>query len=251
MRIITILTFLVICHLNFTGLVCAQGGKGFDPLTDDISSKLPPLTVLLDSALAHNPYMHYRNQQLTANNYKLTSKRVDWTRNVGIQFNVGYGNFYNYSSNSSGGVVPPDVATNRTETKYNGTFYLNVPVNLLLDRKNQIRLAKLDIEQAESMAEVQREETRTLVIRQYNEVILKQRLLRIRSKALETDRMNMQMVEKEFLNGVIPIGEYTRISGGVSDMEASYENASTEFLTAYLILEEMVGMKFNLVNTVP
>ena len=62
--------------------------------------------------------------------------------------------------------------------------------------------------QAQSMTEVQRDETRQLVIRQYNDLILKQRLLRIKSKYPEALRINMQMVEKEFTNGIISVTEY-------------------------------------------
>jgi hypothetical protein len=59
------------------------------------------------------------------------------------------------------------------------------------------------------------------------------------------------MVEKEFLNGVIPLTEYARMSGIVSGSEAEFENARMAFMTAYMLLEEVVGMKFNLVNTIP
>jgi hypothetical protein len=35
-------------------------------------------------------------------------------------------------------------------------------------------------------------------------IILKQKILKINSKALGDNKVNMQMVEKEFRNGVVP-----------------------------------------------
>jgi outer membrane protein TolC len=57
------------------------------------------------------------------------------------------------------------------------------------------------------------------------------------------------MVEKQFLNGVIPLTEYTQMLGNVSNLETDYETARMDFLTAYMVLEVIVGMKFNLVKT--
>ena len=248
MRIKYIIFHLLLLQLSFPDSVFAQAEIRFDPLKDDISSILPPLSVLLDSAIANNHFVQFRNLQIIINNCKLKTSRVDWTRNIGLQINVGYGNFYNYSTNSSSGVVPPDVASNRSESKYNGVVYLNMPFSTLVDRKNQIKLAKTEIEQAQQMAGQQRFETRQLVINQYNDLILKQRLLRIKSKYFETARINMQMVEKEFANGITPITEYSRISQIFSYAESDYESSQTDFVTAYMILEEIVGMKFHLTD---
>jgi len=54
------------------------------------------------------------------------------------------------------------------------------------------------------------------------------------------------MSEKEFQNGVIPVGEYARISEIVSKAESDLETAKAEFSTAFMIMEEICGMKFNL-----
>lgn len=251
MRIIYSITLLFIFQVSFFTAVFAQSGSQFDPLKDDISNKILPLEMLIDSAIANNPYVQFRDLQLIVNSCKMKANRVEWTRNVGMQADVRYGNFYNYSANSSGGVEPPPVATVRNETKYGAALYVNLPFYTLVNRRNQLKLANAEIDQAQKMAEVQRDEVRQLVIRQYNDLILKQRLLNIKSKYLETSRINMQMVEKEFSNGIISVTEYARISEIVTRTESDFENSRMDFLTAYMILEEIVGIKFNLTNTIP
>ncbi|MEI6682007.1 MAG: TolC family protein [Bacteroidota bacterium] len=247
MRRILIFPVVMLWFLGNYFTVSAQADKRFDPLREDIATKIPPLHVLQDSALATNHYIQFRNLQIVVNYCKLKASQLDWTRNIGIQANVGYGNLYDYSmNNSSGGTTPSTIATSRNETKYSTALYLNMPINTIVGRKNQIKLAKTEIEQAEQMAGVQRDETRQLVIRQYNDLILKQRLLRIKSKSLETGKINLQMVEKEFANGVVSVTEYARITDIVAKAEADYESARMDFLTTYMVLEEIVGMQFHL-----
>jgi hypothetical protein len=53
----------------------------------------------------------------------------------------------------------------------------------------------------------------------------------------------MEMVEKEFQNGTIPVSEYVNLSDEVSRAEADYESARISFITAYMILEEIIGFK--------
>ncbi|PKP45321.1 MAG: hypothetical protein CVT94_18415 [Bacteroidetes bacterium HGW-Bacteroidetes-11] len=250
MKIIYSLTLLIIILIGNPVAISAQTANTFNPMKDDIGDKLPILQVLIDSAVTNNPYVKFRDQQIIVNESKLRTKKVEWTRNLGLQANVGYGNLYNYSTNSTGGIDPLPFATNRVETQYNGSVYLNMPLYTLVDRKNQIKMARTEIEQATFMAEEQRLETRQLVIRQYNELLLAQRILRIKARYMETARINMQMVEKEFSNGVVSVTELTRITEIVSRSESDYESARTDFLTAYLILEELTGMKFYLTHPI-
>jgi outer membrane protein TolC len=250
MRTIAILSFLLLLQFGFTGTLNAQQVKRFDPLKDDISNLLPPLAALMDSAIANNPYIQFRDLQVIVNNCKRKSNEIEWMRNIGFSADVRYGNFYNYSQNTVGGVEPPAVATNRAETKWGGAVYIKFPVYELVNRKNQLKMAGLEVDQAQKMAEVQRDEVRQLVIRQYNELVLKQRVLKVKSKFFETSKMSMVLVETEFLNGVIPLTEYSRLSEAASRTEVDYEVSRMDFLTAYLVLQEIVGINFQLTNQI-
>ncbi|MBK6345585.1 MAG: TolC family protein [Bacteroidales bacterium] len=251
MKVPVLLYLALTFWLVHTGSLSAQKNTVFDPLTEDISKKLPPLEILIDSAIVNSPQLIYSDQQLMINESKLRSKRIEWTRNVGLQANVGYGNLFNYATSSTGSIDPIPVASSSSQTQYTTAFYINLPFSTIADRRNQLRLARSEIIQAESLILSLKSEIRQIVITQYNNLILKQRLLSIKAKNLETVKMSMEMREKEFLNGVIPLTEYTNISSSLSDLETGFENARMEFLTAYMILEEIVGIRFNLINTIP
>ncbi len=237
-----------ILFFEFSLKTIAQENDQFDFLNDDISTMLVPLGVMIDSALVHDPYVRFRDLQLVVNQCKLKAEQSQWMRNVGFQSDVRYGTFDNFSTNTSEGQTPSVISTRTDQTNYGIGAYIKFPVFDLVSRKNQITLAQTELEQAESMARVQRKEVRELVIKQYHDLILKQRLLKIRSKYMELARINFMMVEKEFQNGVVDITEYARISEIKTRAESDFEIARTEFITTYLILEEIVGFKFNLVN---
>jgi len=227
-------------------LVPRANGQSFDIMADDITEILPPLSVLIDSAIVHDSYVQFRRLQVEVNRYKLNATRNQWQRNLGVQSDIRYGTFDNFSINETGGQTPTTFGTTRNEMKYGYAAYLKFPLYDLTSRKTQKKLAQAEIEQAESMAQNQADETRRKVIQQYNNLVLTQRLLKIKSKYYETSKLNLQMTEKEFVNGVIPITEYSRISEIATRAEADFETARMNFTNAYMLLEDLVGFKLNL-----
>ncbi len=226
----------------------AQQDKDPDLLFDDIELMLPSLETIIDSAIAKNPYVKFRDLQITVNEHKLKSERAEWTRDVGFQTDVRYGTFDNFATNVVEGQNPALISTRNTQANYGVGAYIRIPFYDFLNRKNQINLAKAEIEQAQSFSEVQRNELRQLVIRQYNELIIKHKLLKIKTKYTETSGIHMQMVEKEFINGVISLTDYSNLSEIASRAESELESAKMDFRTALMILEEIAGIKFNRTN---
>ncbi len=242
---ITCLVGLMLMHQ----IQCAaQTEKEKDQINVEIGSLLPPLGILIDSALAHNPSVKIRDLQIMVNNCEVIAMRMEWMRNLGFQTTVQYGTYNNFSSNSAEGQVTDLLATKSSQTNYGIGGYVKFPLFDFVGRKNQINLSQFELEQARQMAEVQRNEVRQLVIKQYNDLILKHKLFRNKLKYRGTAQLSMEMAENEFKNGVISIGEYSRIAEIESRSDADYESARIDFITSYLILEEIVGEKFNVID---
>ena len=228
-----------------------QESKEFDLMKDNIESILPPLETIIDSAIKNDFYVKFRDQQITVNDSKLKAERSGWTKNLGIQTDVRYGTFDNFSTNTAAGQNPNLFATRSNQLNYGAGAYLKIPIYDIVSRKSQIRLAKAEVEQAQSLSQDQRNTVRQTVIKQYNDLIVKHRILKIKSKYAETSKINMAMAEKEFLNGVIPITEYSRQSESASRTETDFETSLMDFKTAYMLLEEIAGVKFLKNNKIP
>jgi outer membrane protein TolC len=227
----------------------AQSTRPFNPLKDEISDLIPPLSVLLDSAYAHDPGLKTGNYQVLIEKSNLKLNRSQWTQNFGLQANVGYGTFDYFYNNSGNAANNQSYVSRQNQTQYQVGGWLNLPVSSITSHRNQVRLAKLQIGQSQSELASLHNELQKQVIKQYYDMIASQRLLKIKSTYLETSRINMQVAEKSFLSGTITIDEYSRVSEIESRTEGDYEVARMNFLIAYQTMEVMVGMNFNL-NTI-
>jgi outer membrane protein TolC len=241
---------MVVTLLAFHFTVRSQESNSFDLLKGDIESELPPLSVLIDSALHHNPYVKFRDNQKIINQENLKINQTQWTRNIGFQTDVRYGTFNNFNNYTSGGQSPDVTSTLTTELNYGVGAFVRLPFDEIFNRKHQVRTAKMQLDQAKNMADVQRDELRQLVIRQYNEVILKHRLMKIKAKHLEIQRYNMDISEKDYHSGVVTVTEYSRMAEVLSMAESDFQTTKVEFNTSYLILQEIVGIKFNVYNSI-
>lgn len=223
----------------------AQTVQSKDTLLTGSEFYFPPLKVVIDSVLKRNAMLKFRKNHIGVKESTLESERIFWTRNMGVQVDGRYGTLNNFSSNDDG-ISNTAFSTLSTQYNYSVGVYLKFPVFDMLNRKNQLQLAKLEIEEAKNMSKFQEDEIRQTVIRLYQDVILKQRLLQIRSKNFGNGKVNMEMVEKEFRNGVVPVAEYVRITSITANLEADYESAKSEFIIAKQLLEDMSGLVFDL-----
>jgi outer membrane protein TolC len=220
----------------------------FNPIIDDIAKHIPTLDALIDSAISNSPYLKFRDAQIVVNHYKYLNDRSQLLRNVGFSVEMRYGRFDNFSENTDIGSVPVIVGSVRDEFRYGAGAYVKIPLYDLTNRKNTINLAKKEIEQAINHRNELIHEIRKDVIIQYNELLLRQRLLKIASDNQLTSEIQLKMAEKQFTNGQLPLGEMARMMDIMARAKAEYEQQKTGFITQYSLLEITTGVKFNLLN---
>lgn len=224
-----------------TGTVFAQSETAVTDEEDALV--LPPLAVLIDSAVKRNGMVNYRIWETKIKEAAKVSSQNFWYRNLGVQADTRYGTYDNFLTNNNG-TTSSLVASRSQQFNYGVGAFIKIPLGDIIDRKNQIKKADNEIEQAKSAVVSQEEQIRQIVIKQYNDLLLRQRLLKIRAVTYSNARVNMDMVEKEFRNGVIPVLEYARVSEIVSRAAIDFETAKSEYVTAKMLLEDMTGCQF-------
>lgn len=229
---------LLLCCYALTA--AAQELNTAPPAAPQDSFLLPPLIDLIDSAIKKNADVQYRNFEIQLRETNLKSEKIYWTKNMGLQADSRYGTFDNFSSSSTTQSTTLLTSTNR-QFNYGVGVYMKLPLGDMLNRKNQVKRAQTEVEEAKRLAAAQADEIRQAVIKLYQDVLLRQKLLKIKSVALGNARVNAEMVDKEFRNGLIPIMEYVRISDIVSRAEGEYEVEKKEYTTAKLLLENLTG----------
>ncbi|MCF8365355.1 MAG: TolC family protein [Bacteroidales bacterium] len=222
----------------------------FNPLVDNIQDKLPPLEVLIDSAVKNAPRIRYEDAEISLAKYRLKEYKRAWTKFVGISSGFSYGNRYNYTSSQTTGGLPSEFLSTAGETFFNVGLYLRMPIFDLINQSNNLNQGKRMIEQNMIRREEMIRETKQEVIFTYQNLLLHQDLLIVKNEAQVTSSLQVKMAEKEFINGKISIAELSRLTQTHSSNLYSYKEDRMLFYRQYLLLEELVGMKFNLLNEI-
>jgi outer membrane protein TolC len=143
--------------------------------------------------------------------------------------------------------APVGVATTTSsQNRYTVGAFFKMPLFTPINRSNEIQATKIEQEQVRYRRQFQAIELRKLVIAQYQAVVQAHRLLLISNNRLQTINLQAKRTEREFTDGLITIGDYTRVQDMLINALAALETRKIEFVTAYLLLEETTGVKLNL-----
>jgi len=246
-KLVNILSILGLIVISFN-TIQAQTLESDSSLLSGNEFKFPPLEVVIDSILKRSAMMNFRKQRIGVREADVKSFQREWTENFGFVADTRYGTFDNFSTNITE-INSSSTSSLSQQLNYTVGLFLKIPVFDVINRKNKIKLASLQVDEAKSMADFEKEQLRKTAIRLYQDLILKQKILQIRSRRLGDGRVNMQMVEKEFRNGLVPIYEYVRVTGLTTDIETDYETALSEFIITKQLLEDMAGFVFGLTLT--
>jgi len=245
--------FLLLILLSCSPLVKAQDAENsavFNPLLDDITQRIPPLQDLIDSAVIHSPLLKEAQALIDQNRYKVITQKREWMRNFYIDANIS--NFY-YDGLTTNKTNLGDINKVLTTQNINnalGGLSLRLPMDYFWDRGNRIKTAKKEVEKSIAAKDNQKLELRKSIILQYNQLIITQKVLKIANDNQISMQLQRDMGEKEFLNGQMTLYELASISEMNRRAVTDFEQARIEFYNAYMILQEIVGIKFNVINKI-
>jgi len=222
----------------------------FDPLVDNILDKLPPLQILIDSAVRHSPQVRISDAEISIMRCTLKEEKNSWTKNIGLLGELMTGNLYQFSTNQTSGANPNEFISDRYEYNYNIGLFLRMPLSDFTNQKIRINIAKREIEKSILLKEEKAMDIRKEVIMVYQDLLMRQELLKIKNESQLTTRLQVQMAEIEFKNGTIKIAELARLVEFNATNIYDYKQETFLFYRQYLILEELVGMKFNLISEI-
>jgi len=222
----------------------------FNPLIEDITQRIPPLDDLIDSAIVHAPMLKYYNADIAEWRYKVKTASRTWMRNFYIDASV-QNDFWNASTSNTSNLGDNSTIYSN-QNNYRGLYGLHVslPMEDLWDRRNQVKTATKEIEKSMAQKENQILELRQNIITQYNQLIVNQRILKNANESVIAGAMNKEMGDKEFINGQTTLYELAYIMEMYRIAVYNYETSRNAFYNSYLILQELCGFKFNVINKI-
>lgn len=244
-----ILLFTILFSSNLLAQEISVSNENiFNPLTDDITKKIPPLDVLIDSALINSHRLKYWDKEIMITKYELKSAKRDWSNSIYFTGEIKEGTWTSlvFVQDEYGNEVGTLGTT--SQGRYSIGMGLRLPILDLWDRGNKIKLNKMRIERnIEKMLE-DRQAIRINVINLYNEVIIQQNMLKLDIDNIEFSELTAEMADKEFQNGKISLADLSRVRDNLARARYRFVDSQTGFINAYVMLQEITGIKFNELN---
>jgi len=221
----------------------------FNPLTDDITERLPALNVLIDSAAFNSPDMLYEDLKADYYRYEQISAAREWLDMLrwSVDMNFGKWDYWDYQEQTND---PNFYNSQSWRGNYALGFYIRMPFVTLIDRRNRINKQKKWIEISLTQKEINRRFLADRVINIYNDLVNFQNQIRIYNEYQGFTLSQMQMAKNEFLNGEITTAEYTRLKEIQTRGSIEYTKVIAEFKKNYNALEVITGMHFNLITII-
>ncbi len=219
----------------------------FNPLTDDITKRLPPLRVLVDSAAYNSPSAKYEELKADYYYYEQISAAREWLEYFSVNFDA-VGGHWDYRDKDEFTKNDRFYYQESWRTAFAAMFYVRMPIGPMIDRGNRIKKQKKWIEISLTQKEINIRYLQERVISIYNDLIRDQSEIRIYNDYQTFTMLQMQMAQNEFLNGEISSAEYTRLKEIQTTGAVSYQQAIASFNKNYQTLEVITGIRFNLIT---
>jgi outer membrane protein TolC len=207
----------------------------------ELQQQMIPLDNILDIAVKNSPAVKFQSDLIESAKSQLEFSKKLWTNNI-----VG---FVNYSAGNQS-IVSADSQSPGTQSSSNITnglrmgVQINLPLYELIGRKSRIKIYKNDLNSTINKKDESIQELKKEVVLQYYNLLYASNLLAIRSEAKQSAINQYSIAEKQFRDGIIEVGELSRLKTFDVNARADYEEAKRQFSTYYNQFEILVGVPF-------
>lgn len=206
-----------------------------DSLVVNLATYLPPLKLLVDSAIANAPQVEYFLQRQKMFEYEEAATKKEWLDN--IQFSA---NYFDGTATAVAG-----------QLNFGGLNYgigVRIPLGMLFTQADRVKMAR-----ASSLSEqAKREEQERLIIQEveetYSKLFMLKNLIEVATEARESARFIYEQSETRFVRGELSLDELGQNTELKSKWATNYINLKNEFYVTFRKLQRLVGVPFSKFN---
>jgi outer membrane protein TolC len=231
--------FTAFLMLLSTSATIAQAQESAEPANLK-TLKLRPLDELTELALQNAPALKAQQVDYLRQTLAWKTQKNSWADMFSLNAATLYGNGTVLDANNNG--VTTAYALN---DKRSLTFNLSLGVRLsagdFLNRPKKAEMQRLQLDRLQQDRALTEQNLREAIAVLYTQLELALKLLRIKSEALENQRIASALAEKYFKEGNLQATEYSTMLGKVSNAEEQFEQAKAEAKKFTLVLKNLVG----------
>jgi outer membrane protein TolC len=209
---------------------------------DSFLFKLPPLELLIDSAVKRAPIIKGQDLNIARDKLAISRLRMNWSKDIIVGgINVNYGLFDNLIISKDLGVDQLNTK-NSQQTRYTLGLSMKLPISYFYDHFD-LKMAKIQLEQAHFEKESVIRSMRELVYNRYNDLLGAYRKYMILLEDIDAYNILLQNAEKDFLSNQISVTEITAVKMANSKARLELSDAENNFVKARWFLEELTGVR--------
>lgn len=209
---------------------------------DNSGWKLPPLQMLIDSALIHSPLVKLAETNVQMSRYELTDIHRDWLQKLNLSADTRLGSMLDYarmSNAGSGAFIPPGGAT----WNYGLGLSAYMPLSDIFDRKRKLLKAQLKVEQTEIQKGEAALGVKQLVIAAYYDLLSIQKNIDVRTELLSSANILHEQSKLDYAQNKIGLADYTKAYETYLLAQNDLEAQKYNLLKSVHLLEEIIGIK--------
>jgi outer membrane protein TolC len=210
-------------------------------LNHDLKEQLLPIDTIIQIAIRNNPGVKMQEALIRSGEAQVQYAKREWLHDISFNFNNSYGNttmFYNTNE-------APQLQTQNMNTGYRAGINISIPLYELFGRPQRINIYRNELEAKEEQRRNLELELARRVIYEYNYTIASHKMMLISSENMQAALTHQAMADKEFSEGVIPIGESARITEFAAKSKLDFEASKREFFLWYMQLETLLGVRMD------
>lgn len=203
------------------------------------------LDAIIDSAMAYSPDAQRLDHGISfAENISKIENNAIFNA---LSLRAGYLYGTNLANISNGnGIDPTNNFVVNTQTGfYNAGVALQLPLDLILNRKHSIKLGEARVNMAKADKQKSELYVKQQVIDLYMTAKMNFGLQKNSALSAETSTISIAMAEKQFLNGQIDLGEFSRLQELHGKLLNEKQTYMGRYQNAILQLEALAGIKFH------
>lgn len=251
---ILIVGMLSLCIMPIIGMSQGKGEavdlgeEGVNPITDDITKKIPELEELIAAAIENSHKLKYWDKEIDISKYELKSTKREWSNSITLNAEIKEGSWTSlvYVEDQLGNEVGTLGTTD--QSRYNFGVAMRLPVLKIWDYKNSSKIAKMQIESNMEKKLEEQKAIRAEVINLYNELIIQQNMLKLDIDNIDFGTLTSEMSQRQFQDGKISLADMSRVQDNLARAKYRYVRTKIGFINAYVMLQELTGIKFAKLN---
>ncbi len=207
-----------------------------DSLIIDLADYLPPLNLLIDTAVAKSPQIKYYAERQKMFEYEMSMNKKQWMEGV------------KFSANYFGGNNALNSADGLTLAGYNYGVSMQIPLSTFFGQRDQAKMAQAASDGENANKELAILEIRREVEETYSRLFMLRDLIKEATDAKESSQFIYEQAEAAYVRGQVSLDELGQNADLRSKWATNYITLKTNFYDTYRQLERLVGVPFSKFN---